>query len=85
MTDQVAAIDDADLEILHRHRFSNEDVRDIARVVAFFELSYWITNITSTGPNREFYNDGAWKILRSFQFTVSSAYWLTDKCLKQEQ
>ncbi|MEQ9124952.1 MAG: peroxidase-related enzyme, partial [Alphaproteobacteria bacterium] len=53
-----AAIDDADLERLDGLGFSREDIWDIAAVSAFFGLSNRMANFTSMRPNAEFYTMG---------------------------
>lgn len=53
-----AAIDDADLERLDGFGFSREDIWDIAAVSAFFGLSNRMANFTSMRPNAEFYTMG---------------------------
>jgi uncharacterized peroxidase-related enzyme len=49
------ALDDADLEALRRHGFSDEDAWDIAAIAAFFALSNRMANFTGMRPNDEFY------------------------------
>jgi len=53
-----AAIDDADIERLEGFGFTREDVWDIAAVAAFFGLSNRMANFTSMRPNAEFYTMG---------------------------
>jgi uncharacterized peroxidase-related enzyme len=48
-------VDDADLEALRRHGFTDEDAWDIAAIAAFFALSNRMANVTSMRPNDEFY------------------------------
>jgi len=49
------ALDDADLEALRRHGFTDEDAWDIAAIAAFFALSNRMANFTAMRPNDEFY------------------------------
>ncbi|MDH4325682.1 MAG: peroxidase-related enzyme [Betaproteobacteria bacterium] len=49
------ALDDADLEALRRHGFTEEDAWDIAAIAAFFALSNRMANFTAMRPNDEFY------------------------------
>jgi uncharacterized peroxidase-related enzyme len=49
------ALDDADLEALRRHGFTDEDAWDIAAIAAFFALSNRMANFTAMAPNDEFY------------------------------
>jgi uncharacterized peroxidase-related enzyme len=49
------AVDDADLETLRGHGFSDEDIWDIAGITALFGLSNRMANFTSMRPNTEFY------------------------------
>ncbi|MGH8687571.1 MAG: peroxidase-related enzyme [Burkholderiales bacterium] len=49
------AIEDADLEALKTHGFTEEDVWDIAAIAAFFALSNRMANVTRMRPNDEFY------------------------------
>lgn len=46
---------DSDLEALHRHGFSDEDIWDVAAISAFFGLSNRMANLTDMRPNDEFY------------------------------
>jgi uncharacterized peroxidase-related enzyme len=48
-------LDDADLETLRRHGFTEEDAWDIAAIAAFFALSNRMANFTGMRPNDEFY------------------------------
>jgi len=48
-------INDADLEKLRAHDFSDEDIWDIGAIAAFFALSNRMANLTSMRPNDEFY------------------------------
>jgi len=49
------ALDDADLEALRRHGFTDEDAWDIAAIAAFFALSNRMANFSDMLPNDEFY------------------------------
>jgi uncharacterized peroxidase-related enzyme len=49
------AVEDADLEALQAHGFSEEDAWDVAAIAAFFALSNRMANVTSMRPNDEFY------------------------------
>jgi len=49
------ALDDADLEALRRHGFTDEDAWDIAAIAAFFALSNRMANYSGMRPNDEFY------------------------------
>lgn len=49
------ALEDADLEALGRHGFTEEDAWDIAAIAAFFALSNRMANFTGMRPNDEFY------------------------------
>jgi uncharacterized peroxidase-related enzyme len=51
-------IEDADLEVLRGHGFSDEDIWDIGAVASFFALSNRMANLTSMRPNAEFYAMG---------------------------
>jgi uncharacterized peroxidase-related enzyme len=48
-------LDDAELETLRRHGFTEEDAWDIAAIAAFFALSNRMANFTGMRPNDEFY------------------------------
>jgi uncharacterized peroxidase-related enzyme len=48
-------LDDAELETLRRHGFTEEDAWDIAAIAAFFALSNRMANFTAMRPNDEFY------------------------------
>jgi uncharacterized peroxidase-related enzyme len=52
------AVNEADMEILHSHGFSQEDIWDISAIAAFFALSNRLANITHMRPNDEFYSLG---------------------------
>jgi uncharacterized peroxidase-related enzyme len=49
------ALDDAELEALRRHGFTDEDAWDIAAIAAFFALSNRMANFSGMRPNDEFY------------------------------
>ena len=48
-------ISEADFATLASHRFSDDDIWDIAAIAAFFALSNRIANVTGMRPNDEFY------------------------------
>ncbi len=48
-------VEDADLEALRPHGFSDDDIWDIAAITAFFGLSNRIANVSGMRPNDEFY------------------------------
>ena len=49
------AVSDADIEALRAHRFTADDVWDIAAIAAFFAMSNRLANVASMRPNDEFY------------------------------
>src|SRR5262252_3460042 len=49
------SVSEPDIEQLKRQGFDEEDVWDIATIVAFFGMSNRIANVTNTRPNDEFY------------------------------
>lgn len=51
-------VDDADLEALQAHGFTEEDVWDITAISAFFGLSNRMANVMNMRPNDEFYAMG---------------------------
>ena len=51
-SDQVS---DADYDLLHAHRFDDEDIWDIGAITAFFGLSNRMANVISMRPNEEFF------------------------------
>ena len=53
-----AAIEDADLDGLRAHNFTDPDIWDIGAVAAFFSLSNRMANMMAMRPNREFYTMG---------------------------
>lgn len=53
-----ASVDDADLEALRAHGFSESDIRDIAGITAFFGLSNRMASFMNMRPNDEFYTMG---------------------------
>src|SRR4051812_32603638 len=48
-------IEDADIDALHAHGFSDEDAWDIAAITAFFGLSNRMASFSNMQPNPEFY------------------------------
>jgi uncharacterized peroxidase-related enzyme len=48
-------VSDADFAALAAHRFSDDDIWDIAAIAAFFALSNRMANVTGMRPNDEFY------------------------------
>jgi uncharacterized peroxidase-related enzyme len=48
-------VSEADFSTLSGHRFSNDDIWDIAAIAAFFALSNRMANVTGMRPNDEFY------------------------------
>lgn len=53
-----AALEEADLEDLKHHGFSESDIWDIGSIAAFFSLSNRMANMAAMRPNREFYTMG---------------------------
>ena len=53
-----AAIGEADFELLHRHGFSDDDIWDIAAIPGLFGFSNRLANFASIRPNNEFYSMG---------------------------
>ncbi len=51
-------VDDADIQDLKAHGFTEEDVWDIAAIAAFFGMSNRLANVTSMRPNDEFFSMG---------------------------
>jgi uncharacterized peroxidase-related enzyme len=51
-------VSDADFAALAAHRFSDDDIWDIAAIAAFFALSNRMANVTGMRPNDEFYMMG---------------------------
>ncbi|TQF27966.1 alkylhydroperoxidase [Bradyrhizobium sp. UNPF46] len=51
-------VDDADIEDLEGHGFTEEDVWDIAAIAAFFGMSNRLANVASMRPNDEFFAMG---------------------------
>jgi uncharacterized peroxidase-related enzyme len=49
------ALEDADVEALRRHGFTDEEAWDIAAIAAFFALSNRMANYSGMRPNDEFY------------------------------
>ncbi len=58
MSLQAHEVDDADLEALREHDFSDEDIWDIGAITAFFSLSNRMAHLTNMRPNDEFYSMG---------------------------
>ena len=52
------SIDDADFETLRGHGFSDDEIRDIGSITAFFGLSNRLANLSAMRPNDEFYSMG---------------------------
>ena len=55
VSQQSAALEDADYQVLTSHGFSTEDIWDIGAVAAFFALSNRMANLTGLKQNEEFY------------------------------
>ncbi len=55
---QAHELDDADMEDIRQHGFSDEDIWDIGAIAAFFSMSNRMANLTSMRPNDEFYQLG---------------------------
>ncbi|MGD9884907.1 MAG: peroxidase-related enzyme [Reyranella sp.] len=51
-------VSEADFATLRSHGFTEEDIWDIAAIVAFFSLSNRLANVTNMRPNAEFYAMG---------------------------
>ncbi|RLA46854.1 MAG: hypothetical protein DRR04_05150 [Gammaproteobacteria bacterium] len=51
-------ISDADIEAMHEHGFSDEDIWDIGAITSFFSLSNRMANLLGIRPNDEFYMMG---------------------------
>ena len=58
VSQQAHTIDDADMEVLRGHGFTDEDIWDIAAISAFFGMSNRLANVTSMRTNDEFYAMG---------------------------
>ena len=52
---ELERVNDADLETLKGHGFSDDDIWDIAAITALFALSNRMANFTGMRPNDEFY------------------------------
>jgi uncharacterized peroxidase-related enzyme len=52
------AVDEAEIDALKGHGFSDEEVWDIAAIAAFFGMSNRMANVTGMRPNNEFYTLG---------------------------
>jgi uncharacterized peroxidase-related enzyme len=55
MSLQAYEVNDADIEALREHGFSDEDIWDIGAIAAFFSLSNRLAHLTNMRPNDEFY------------------------------
>lgn len=55
VSQQAHTVSEADIETLHEHGFTYEDVWDIGAIAAFFALSNRLANMSSMRPNDEFY------------------------------
>ena len=55
MSLQAHEVNDADIESLREHGFSDEDIWDIGAITAFFSLSNRLAHLTNMRPNDEFY------------------------------
>lgn len=55
---QAYEVDNANIETLKTHGFTEEDAWDIGAIAAFFGMSNRLANITSMRPNDEFFSMG---------------------------
>jgi uncharacterized peroxidase-related enzyme len=55
VSQQAQAVDEIDSVALREHGFSDDEIWDIAAIVAFFGMSNRLANFTSLRPNDEFY------------------------------
>ena len=55
VSQQAQTVSESDIETLHAHGFSHDDVWDIGAIAAFFALSNRLANMSSMRPNDEFY------------------------------
>ncbi len=55
VSQQAHSVSETDIETLHEHGFSHDDVWDIGAIAAFFALSNRLANMSSMRPNDEFY------------------------------
>jgi uncharacterized peroxidase-related enzyme len=55
VSQQAQTVSEADIETLHAHGFSHDDIWDIGAIAAFFALSNRLANMSSMRPNDEFY------------------------------
>lgn len=55
VSQQAQTVSEEDIETLHSHGFSHDDVWDIGAIAAFFALSNRLANMSSMRPNDEFY------------------------------
>jgi uncharacterized peroxidase-related enzyme len=58
LTEEPEKIEDADLERLRDHGFSQEAIWDIGNVVSFYNLSNRMAHLADMRPNEEFYRLG---------------------------
>jgi len=58
LTEEPAAVDEADFERLRQHGFSEEAIWDIGSVAALFNLSNRMAHLADMRPNAEFYEIG---------------------------
>jgi len=58
LTERPAAVDEASLERLHEHGFSDKEIWDIGSVAALFNLSNRMAHLADMRPNEEFYTLG---------------------------
>jgi uncharacterized peroxidase-related enzyme len=55
VSQQAQTVSEVDIETLHAHGFSHDDIWDIGAIAAFFALSNRLANMSSMRPNDEFY------------------------------
>ena len=58
VSQNAAAVEDADFAGLQAHGFDDEDIWDICAITAFFGLSNRMANVAALAPNPEFYDMG---------------------------
>jgi uncharacterized peroxidase-related enzyme len=58
LTEEPEKVDEADLERLREHGFSQEAIWDIGNVVSFYNLSNRMAHLADMRPNAEFYTLG---------------------------
>lgn len=56
--DEMAAVDEADIQRLVDHGFTREEVWDVGATAAFFNLSNRMAHLADMRPNEEFYDLG---------------------------